>query len=48
MLIYNNRVEKVCAVIYENSYMTVHEVSEEVGICELLWHMIFETKTNDT
>ncbi|XP_042202985.1 protein GVQW3-like [Homarus americanus] len=35
-----DHVEKVRAVIHENRRLTVHEVSEEVGICESSCHTI--------
>jgi hypothetical protein len=37
----NDHIEKVCSVIRENRRLTVHEVSEEVGICKSPCHTSF-------
>ena len=40
----DDHIVKVHAVICENPYLTVHEVSEEVGICKRSCHMILNEK----
>ena len=40
----DDHIEKVCAVIRENHCLTVHEVSEEVGICKSVCHTVLTEK----
>jgi len=39
-----DHVEKVLAVIRQNRFLTVREISEEVGICKSSCHLILTEK----
>jgi len=41
----DDHVEKVLTVIGQNRRLTVHEVTEEVGICKSSCHLILTEKT---
>ena len=40
----DQHIEKVLSVIYQNRHLTVHEVAEEVRICNNSCHLILSKK----